>query len=56
MHLAMIEMRLAVAKFFLAFPDSQVSSLEGMTDEEMTKRRKHFVVSPSKDRCLIEAK
>ncbi|KAJ6785951.1 hypothetical protein PWT90_03901 [Aphanocladium album] len=53
-HLAMIEMRLAVAKFFLEFPNAQISRREGMLSEEMENGRAHFVVSPRRDRCLIE--
>lgn len=52
----MIEMRLATAKFFLAFPNAEVSKMEGMDNIEMEGGRAHFVISPLQDRCLIEAK
>lgn len=54
MHLALIEIRLAVARFFLRFPDAKVSSLEGMSDEDMMTKT-FFLLSPAGDRCLIQA-
>ncbi|RDA93661.1 hypothetical protein CP533_4885 [Ophiocordyceps camponoti-saundersi (nom. inval.)] len=53
-HLAMTELRHAVAHFFLAFPDARVSTLEGMSEEDMDERD-YFVLSPKGKRCLIEA-
>ncbi|EQL01619.1 Cytochrome P450 [Ophiocordyceps sinensis CO18] len=54
-HLAQIELRLATARFFLAFPNAQMSSLEAMSDLDM-KPRMHFLLSPSGGRCLVEAR
>ncbi|POR38265.1 Uncharacterized protein TPAR_01529 [Tolypocladium paradoxum] len=54
-HLALIELRLAAARFFLTFPEARVSSLEGMCDSDM-KPVIHLLLSPSGGRCLIEAK
>ncbi|KAF4507941.1 hypothetical protein G6O67_004386 [Ophiocordyceps sinensis] len=53
MHLAMAELRFATSRFFLAFPDARVSTLEGMCDEDMFQEN-HFVMSPKGKRCLIE--
>ncbi|SPO01584.1 related to cytochrome P450 CYP4/CYP19/CYP26 subfamilies [Cephalotrichum gorgonifer] len=41
MHLARMELRLAAALFFLAFPDAKVSSLEGMSDGDMEQMTFH---------------
>ncbi|OAQ63932.1 cytochrome P450 [Purpureocillium lilacinum] len=53
-HLAKIELRLATARFFLTFPDAQMSSLEGMSDRDMEPKI-HFLSGPSGGRCLIQA-
>ncbi|RCI08946.1 hypothetical protein L249_5130 [Ophiocordyceps polyrhachis-furcata BCC 54312] len=53
-HLAMIELRHSVAHFFLAFPDARVSTVGGMSDEDM-EEQDYFVLSPKGKRCLIEA-
>ncbi|PFH60288.1 hypothetical protein XA68_11171 [Ophiocordyceps unilateralis] len=53
-HLAMAELRMATARFFLAFPDARVSSLEGMSDDDMGEQN-YFVMAPQGQRCLIEA-
>ncbi|KND89234.1 putative sterigmatocystin biosynthesis P450 monooxygenase [Tolypocladium ophioglossoides CBS 100239] len=52
-HLAGIELRLATARFFLAFPEARVSSHEGMSDEDM-KPKMYFLLAPSGGRCLIQ--
>ncbi|RDA86314.1 hypothetical protein CP532_5689 [Ophiocordyceps camponoti-leonardi (nom. inval.)] len=54
LHLAMIELRHALAYFFLAFPDARVSTLEGMSDKDM-EEEDYLVLSPKGKRCLIEA-
>ncbi|KAI0149566.1 cytochrome protein [Xylariaceae sp. FL1272] len=54
-HLARIELRLATARFFLAFPSTCMSSLEGMTDDDMKPVIQLFLTSKGK-RCLLEAK
>ncbi|PFH57844.1 hypothetical protein XA68_14482 [Ophiocordyceps unilateralis] len=54
-HLARMELRLATARFFLAFPEAHVSSLEGMSDDDM-KPRIHFLLTPSGGRCLVQAR
>ncbi|KAM4060191.1 cytochrome p450 [Hirsutella rhossiliensis] len=53
-HLALIELRLAAARFFLTFPEARMSSLEGMCDGDM-KPMVHLLLSPSGGRCLIQA-
>ncbi|PHH75687.1 hypothetical protein CDD80_2176 [Ophiocordyceps camponoti-rufipedis] len=53
-HLAAAELRLMTASFFLAFPDARMSSLEGMSDEDMGERN-FFVMAPRGRRCLMEA-
>ncbi|RDA88395.1 hypothetical protein CP532_5629 [Ophiocordyceps camponoti-leonardi (nom. inval.)] len=54
-HLARMELRLASARFFHAFPEAHISSLEGMSDEDM-KPRIHFLLTPSGGRCLVQAR
>lgn len=54
LHLAYIEIKLAVAHFFRAFPDATVSSAEGMSDQDMEPTL-FFLMSPSGHRCLIQA-
>ncbi|POR31859.1 Cytochrome P450 [Tolypocladium paradoxum] len=54
MHLAQIELRLATARFYLAFPDAKVSGLEGMMDDDMTNVI-HFLLVPKGKRCLVQA-
>lgn len=53
LHLARLELRLAVARFFLAFPDATMSALEGMSDDDMHMQL-FFLGSPKGKRCLIE--
>ncbi|KAI0154723.1 cytochrome P450 [Xylariaceae sp. FL1272] len=54
MHLAYIELRMGLAHFFRSFPNSSVSTREGMNDDDM-KQALHFVSSPQHHRCLIDA-
>ncbi|KAI1352046.1 cytochrome P450 [Xylaria sp. FL0043] len=54
MHLAYIELRMALAQFFRAFPNSQASTLEGMTNDDMQPSM-YFVLTPQHHRCLINA-
>ena len=51
-HLAEIELRLATALFFRAFPTANVSVLEGMSDGDMDSHI-FFLLSPKGKRCLI---
>ncbi|KAI1109861.1 cytochrome P450 [Nemania sp. NC0429] len=53
LHLAKIEIRLAVAKFFRTFPNAKVSTLEGMSDEDMIPQM-FFLINPKGHRCLID--
>ncbi|PHH62836.1 hypothetical protein CDD81_6636 [Ophiocordyceps australis] len=53
LHLAQIELRLATARFFLAYPNAKVSDREGMSDRDMDPTV-FFLFSPSGRRCLIE--
>ncbi|KAI0458840.1 cytochrome P450 [Xylaria acuta] len=53
MHLAYIELRMGIAYFFRAFPNARVSTLEGMSDNDMEEAM-YFISSPQSHRCLIE--
>ncbi len=53
LHLARIELRLATALFFRSFPDAKVSTLEGMSDKDMTQVA-YFLLAPKGKRCLVE--
>jgi cytochrome P450 len=53
-HLARMELRVTVAKFFRTFPNAVHSSVEGMTEEEMEPAM-YFLLSPKGKRCLIKA-
>ncbi|KAI3319437.1 cytochrome P450 [Xylariaceae sp. AK1471] len=53
LHLAKIELRLGTARFFKAFPNAKVSTLEGMSDEDMIPKL-HFLANPQGERCLID--
>ncbi|KUI55449.1 hypothetical protein VP1G_02774 [Cytospora mali] len=53
LHLARLELRLGTARFFRLYPNAKISTLEGMSDEDM--EQKLFFLSPPKNkRCLIE--
>ncbi|UNI20627.1 hypothetical protein JDV02_006697 [Purpureocillium takamizusanense] len=52
LHLAHLEIRLATARFFLAFPDATMASVDGMTDEDM-EQSNQFMLSPKGGRCLM---
>ncbi|KAF5680177.1 phenol 2-monooxygenase [Fusarium circinatum] len=52
-HLARMELRLAAARFFRAFPNAKVSSIEGMSGEDM-ELRAYFLLTPKGGRCLIQ--
>lgn len=54
-HLAKLELRLAVARFFIEFPGAEVSALEGMSDEDMEPKI-FFMMAPKGKRCLIECR
>jgi len=53
LHLAQMELRIATAKFFLAYPNAKVSTLQGFTDEEMDQVI-YFLMYPKNKRCLIQ--
>ncbi|PHH67543.1 hypothetical protein CDD82_1375 [Ophiocordyceps australis] len=53
LHLAQIELRLATARFFLAYPNAKMSQREGMSDADMDPVM-FFLLFPSGKRCLIE--
>lgn len=55
MHLARAELRLATARFFLAYPKASVSAAEGMGAEDMS-HVSYFLMSPKGKRCLVEAR
>jgi hypothetical protein len=48
-----MELRLATASFFRAFPTAKVSAKERMTDADM-EMTLHFLLSPKGKRCLVE--
>lgn len=48
-----MELRLGVAHFFRTFPNSKMSALEGMTDDDM-EQTTYFLAPPKNKRCLIE--
>lgn len=52
-HLANMQLRLATARFFLAFPNATVSDKEGMTDGDMEDKIT-ITLSPMGQRCLIK--
>lgn len=54
-HLARLELRLAVARFFIEFPRAEMSTLEGMCDEDMEPKI-FFMMAPKNKRCLIECR
>jgi hypothetical protein len=54
MHLARMELRMAVALFFRTFPHAVVSHLEDMSDADMAQEI-YFLLSPKGKRCLIQA-
>jgi hypothetical protein len=54
LHLAQMELRIATAKFFRAYPNAQISALEGFSDEDM-EQVIYFLMFPKNKRCLIEA-
>ncbi|KJZ69528.1 hypothetical protein HIM_11070 [Hirsutella minnesotensis 3608] len=53
-HVAQLEIRIATARFFLAFPDAKVSGLDGMNDGDMAQEI-YWLVSPKGKRCLIQS-
>ncbi|KAF4968852.1 hypothetical protein FSARC_3818 [Fusarium sarcochroum] len=52
-HLARMELRLATARFFRAFPNSTISSLEGMSKDDMEPQA-YFLLAPKGGCCLIK--
>jgi len=52
-HLAKMELRLATARFFRAFPEARVSKKEGMSDDDMAEKI-YLLLSPKGKRCLVE--
>ncbi|KAI5919198.1 cytochrome P450 [Camillea tinctor] len=53
LHLARIELRLATARFFRAFPNATVSTASGMSDADMVPEE-YFLIVPKGHRCLIK--
>ncbi|KAI9925425.1 hypothetical protein ASPWEDRAFT_173096 [Aspergillus wentii DTO 134E9] len=53
MHLAQIELRLATASFFRAFPHARVSAREQMSQSDM-EQTIYFLMSPRGKRCLLD--
>ena len=53
LHLAQMELRIATTKFFLAYPNAKVSTLQGFTDEDMDQVI-YFLMYPKNKRCLIQ--
>jgi len=48
-----MELRIATTKFFLAYPNAKVSTLQGFTDEDMDQVI-YFLMYPKNKRCLIQ--
>jgi len=48
-----MELRLATARFFRAFPEARVSKKEGMSDDDMAEKI-YLLLSPKGKRCLVE--
>ncbi|KAH7037110.1 cytochrome P450 [Microdochium trichocladiopsis] len=55
LHLAMMELRLATARFFLKYPDAKVSDADGMSDADM-EQIAFFMAFPKGKRCLIQGR
>lgn len=53
MHLARMELRLAVAHFFRRFPRAKRSIKEGMSEADV-EQEMYFLVNPKGHRCLID--
>lgn len=54
-HLARMELRLAVALFFRAAPNVRISSQHGMSDADMVPDIA-FLLMPRGHRCLVETR
>lgn len=54
LHLAQMELRVATAGFFRAYPNAKVSTLEDFSDEDM-EQVVYFLMYPKNNRCLIQA-
>ncbi|KEY70381.1 hypothetical protein S7711_09355 [Stachybotrys chartarum IBT 7711] len=52
-HLARMELRLAAAMFFRAYPNAKISTQEGMSDADMEETIS-FLLMPKGHRCLVE--
>lgn len=52
-HVARLELRLAAARFFRAFPNARMSNVEGMSDADMEPEMIEFI-EPKGHRCLVE--
>lgn len=48
-----MEMRLATALFFQAYPNARISTKDGMSDADM-EETVSFLLVPKGHRCLIE--
>ena len=48
-----MELRLASALFFRKYPQAQLSSKEGMCDNDMLIKA-YFLMTPKGHRCLVE--
>jgi cytochrome P450 len=54
LHLAQMELRIATARFFRAYPNAQISTLDEFGDEDM-EQVIYFLMFPKNKRCLIQA-
>ncbi|KUI73017.1 hypothetical protein VM1G_08319 [Cytospora mali] len=52
-HLARLELRLGTARFFRMYPNAKISTLEGMSDDDM-EQQLSFLAPPKTKRCLVE--
>jgi hypothetical protein len=48
-----MELRIATAQFFRAYPQAHPSKMDGFRDDEMTQKI-YFLMFPKNKRCLME--
>jgi cytochrome P450 len=54
LHLAKMELRIATAEFFRAFPNAKVATVGGFSDDDM-EQVTYFLMYPKGKRCMIQA-
>jgi hypothetical protein len=53
LHLAQMELRIATARFFRAFPQARLSTKDGFCESEMDQKI-YFLMFPKNKRCLMQ--